>query len=522
MLRCRHFLVIFSAVLTTCVAPADEFRVQPYVQNPSLDAMTIRWLSNDHAPGELTVDLPEGPRTFRSTPVIATTLAYNPFKAEPYGPHPNIPWLHSIRVTGLTPGLNYTYQVRQGAESRSASFRTSPAKVSPIRIMVYSDPETEPESTTSPPVEWPASSKGNRPSGMTKYVADQTTGYRENLRVMASRNPDFILLTGDLVETGGEQRDWDEFWKHSAGDYGKIAGSVPILPALGNHENFAGPGGGYTAEGANFATDKYLTYFEVPDNCATNYKHHGRYYRIDYGPVTIITLDSSDGMPHKAASDTNHYLDGSNAPDFNPGSEQYIWLERQLADAQKKSPLIFVQFHHTMYGSGPHSIPMGRESFSGQSGIALRVLESLFFRYGVDVVFSGHDEMLERSTVTGTETRPDGTTSPHTIQFYDVGIGGDGLRGPSIGFENPHRQFLAHDDSQEVWDGKKLISGGKHYGHLEVNVVPDEDGNWSVEVTPVHVFPQLDAGGKLVGWERRIYNDVVRFSSSRNCNTTLK
>src|SRR4029078_9460909 len=101
-------------------------------------------------------------------------------------------------------------------------------------------------------------------------------------------------------------------------------------------------------------------------------------------------------------------LSGSNAPDFNPGSEQHKWFEAQLADAQKKSRFTFVQFHHTMYGSGPHSIPFGQPNFSGQSGIAMRGILPLLLRYGVDAVISGHDEMMERSLVTGTETLADG------------------------------------------------------------------------------------------------------------------
>jgi 3',5'-cyclic AMP phosphodiesterase CpdA len=509
----NHALLLFLfGLLLATVARGESFRVLPYVQNPAQDAMTVRWLSDGGEPGVLTIETPDGPRLLRSEPQPAHALAYNPFKDEPGGPHPHLPWLHSIRVNGLKPATEYPYQVRQGTQQHTASFRTAPADGQPIRFIVYSDSETEPESTTSPPVDWPAPPNGNRPEGITRYVADQTTGYRENCKIIAARRPDFIAIAGDIVETGGEQRDWDEFWRHNAGDYSALAGSVPILPALGNHENYAGPGGGYSAEGANFATDKFLTYFDVPCNGAASPKHRGRYYSIVYGPITFITLDSSDGLPHQTASDTNHNLEGSHAPDFNPSSEQYRWLEARLAEAQN-SAFTFVQFHHTMFGSGPHSIPFGKPNFSGQAGIAMRVLLTLFMRYGVDAVFSGHDELLERSLVTGTESLPDGSTRAHRIHFYDVGIGGDGLRGPSEGFDNPYRQFLAHDDVPEVWNGKQLVSGGKHYGHLEVNVAQNAIGQWLAELTPVQVFPLLDSEGKVTGWERRTYDDVVTITA---------
>ncbi len=504
---------IFFLLLCLLIASAgrgEEFRVLPYVQNPAPDGITIRWLSNSGEPG--TVEFPGSEHdSIKSAPAQASTLSYNPFKEEPGSPYPALPWMHSVRVEGLKPSTDYKYVVTQGKDAFSSTFRTAPGKDESVRLIVYSDSETEPESSTTDPVAWPVSTGSNRPDGVKNYLVNQTAGYIANCNIIAERKPNLILLVGDLVEAGGEQRDWDEFWRHNAGQYGVVASSIPILPSLGNHENYGGPGGGYEAAAANLATDKYLTYFEVPDNGATNPKHKGRYYRLDYGPLTLISLDSSDGLPHKSASDTNHNLEGSHAPDFNPGSEQYRWLEVQLADAQKKSHFTFVQFHHTMFGSGPHSVRFGQDGFSGQGGIPMRVLLPLFMKYGVDLVFSGHDEMLERSLVQGEELQADGKMRSHSIHFYDAGIGGDGLRGPSNGFDNPHRQFLAHENAPEVWENGRLISGGKHYGHLEVNVQPGEDGKWTIEVTPVHAFPKTDEQGRI-SWERRTYADVVRIT----------
>lgn len=497
---------------------ADPFRVRPYLQRPTQDAITICWFSNAAESGTVTVENPDGVIEFQSMPQEAKTLEYNPFGEEPGGPHLTPPYRHRIRVTGLKPHTKYRYTVRQGSAETGDEFCTAPDANTPIRFILYADSETEPESSTSPPVDWPPAKGSNRPEGITQYLVDQTTGYRENLKVIDSRKPNFISVVGDLVESGGEQRDWDEFWKHNAGEYDSLAGHIPLVAALGNHENYGGPGnfGGYSAAAADFGCEKFRTYFEFPSNGAADPYHEGRYYRFDYGPITLIAVDSSDGLPANTAADTNHNLTGSHAPDFNPGSPQYIWLENQLAEAQKKSRFTFVQYHHTAYGSGPHSVPFGQPSFSGQSGIAMRVLQPLFLKYGVDAVFSGHDEMLERSLIQGQETLADGTMRPHEIHYYDVGIGGDGLRGPATGFDNPHRKFLAHDDAPEVWSGRQLVSGGKHYGHLEVNVGPDVQGRWQVNLVPVQVFPVTNSAGEVIDWERRTYDDSVTISSSRS------
>lgn len=163
--------------------------------------------------------------------------------------------------------------------------------------------------------------------------------------------------------------------------------------------------------------------------------------------------------------------------------------------------MIFVQYHHAAYSFGPHGYPAGNGSgFDTQSGQPLRVLTPLLESYDVAAVFSGHDEMYEHSIVNG-------------IHFYDVGASGDGLRGPEADLTNQYQEFLAHSDAPEVWSGDILLSGGKHYGHLEVDVVLNDFGLWDVTVTPAYAFPLLSPTnpGEILGWERRTYDDVVTF-----------
>jgi 3',5'-cyclic AMP phosphodiesterase CpdA len=527
-------LFAFGAVALTVGCRVVQFRVDPYLQNPAPDAMTILWFSDDGTPGAVTVTGPDRTQTVASTPLLAKALCYHPDEIALLhgGTDPGLPYRHRVRITGLQPGTQYAYTVRQGRSDYTAHFRTAPAPDTPIRFIVYADCETEPESTGEAR-RWPEP-HGDRER---RYPVDQTVGYAENVKVMKSRRPDFIAIAGDLVESGGEQRDWDEFWRHNAGQLNDIASTTPILPAVGNHENYGGPDERerFSTSAVRQALAKFRTYFEAPDNGAPVRAQQGRYYRIDYGPITLITIDSSNGLPHQSHRDTNFYLLGAGelddhghegeAPDFNPGSQQYRWLERQLADAQVKSHFTFVQFHHAPYSVGPHGFPPGsagnHHGEDNQSGVPLRVLTPLFMRYGVDAVFSGHCEMYEHSLLLGQEELPDGTMGEHEIHFYDIGIGGDGLRGPSRGEDgeqdfpgNEYQIFLAHLDAPERWDGQRLIAGGKHYGHLEVNVAVGDDGLWKAELLPVYVFPRMDHAGNVSGWERRVYEDVAVLSRS--------
>lgn len=520
--------------------PQTAFRVRPYLQNPAADAMTIRWCSQSADAGRLTID----GRTLTSEPTLCNALDYQGAEAAEHR-YPSPPHLHSVRVTGLAPATSYPYSVEQNGETIKAILTTAPrpgevGKGGAVRLFFYADSDTQPESRESR-VDWPPSTSmpgGPRPRWIRdQYLADEATGYRMNLALIASRaaeslregNPVLASVVGDLVANGGEQRDWDEFWRHNAGMFGSLASRVPIVAAIGDNEMCGGPSstdlladlGGYSGPASLLGSRKFLTYFEHPDNGAADKRHIGRYHRVDFGPVTLLTLDSTNGGSDGTDSDTNHLLDRAKAmhiPDYAPGSEQHAWLERELADAKQRQAITFVQFHHAPFSAGPHGRAPGKGPGQDEhSGQPLRALAPLLRKHGVRAVFSGHDGMYEHSIVEG-------------VHYYDVGIGGDSLRGPQEGVVNDRQIFLAHDHAPEHWNGNVLDAGGKHYGHIEVDVRRKEasEGNgdagnappaeFTVTITPVYVFPMLDTDmtGEIVGWERREYDDILTFETGES------
>jgi len=96
------------------------------------------------------------------------------------------------------------------------------------------------------------------------------------------------------------------------------------------------------------------------------------------------------------------------------------------------------------------------------------------------------------------------------VHFFVVGIGGDGLRGTDDAVDNPFRVFSAHADAPEQRDASgTLHDGGKHYGHLEVNVGQSPGGQWRARIEPDYVFPVTRTDGRIDGFERRIYDDTT-------------
>ncbi len=67
--------------------------------------------------------------------------------------------------------------------------------------------------------------------------------------------------------------------------------------------------------------------------------------------------------------------------------QQLAWLENALKDSTDQWKIVY--FHHPLYSDGA----------THGSDVNLRVvLEPLFIKYGVNVVFSGHDHIYERIT----------------------------------------------------------------------------------------------------------------------------
>ncbi|MEL6247932.1 MAG: metallophosphoesterase [Cyanobacteria bacterium J06627_15] len=563
-----------SLSLAATPAYSATFRINPYLQQPSSDGVYVTWFTTENVASTLSVTGPslDSPLVFSSTPTFEPVLSYtNAELSQEITGLETGSWLidgdsykHTVDISGLMPNNDYSYAVQVGNQTFDSSFQTAPTADDwdSIRFIAMSDSETQPAGRVQGR-DWQAgplaTGSEQRPDvtdsqwaetfGVSgerlRYALTETEGYATNLEIVNSRDPDFLLMPGDLVQGGGYQPGWDEFFRHSAGEFDSGLSEYALLPALGNWENFGALNGGYSVDeegrfGPKFGRDKYHVYFDAPENGTP--EHQDNYYRTDYGPITILTLDSSNGEPDDSrdnyggegqppkisgleytgpGTDTQQNYTreqyeaagGTDLADFNPGSPQWNWTIAQLEDARAQGQIVFVQFHHAPYSSGTHGFAMNHELSSGQGGTPMRQYHPLFEEFGVTAVFSGHSEMFERSFV---DEDGDGIG----VQYYDVGISGDGLRG-EVQDENgdpleynAFSQWSADQDEPELWqivDGVlQIVDGGKHYGHLEVNLTNLGDGLTEVIFTPVYNFPLLDSDYNVIGTERRVYNDEIR------------
>lgn len=166
------------------------------------------------------------------------------------------------------------------------------------------------------------------------------SSHLEVARAMAKQNDvSFLLHAGDVVEQPNPER-WQDFF--SAGL--EMIAKTPFYPINGNHD---------------LHNPEFKKYFSLPND--------DYWYSFNYGSVHVIALDVVSSL-------------GKDSP-------QYRWLIDDLENA-KDMPWKVVFLHYPIYSSyAPIS--------DGPRTELQRDLVTIFEKYGVNIVFSGHEHQYD-------------------------------------------------------------------------------------------------------------------------------
>ena len=271
-------------------------------------------------------------------------------KSEKYGESAHEPIAdvhHSLRVSGLRPGTVSHCRVRatDGAttiDAGDAWFHSPPAH-GISRFIVY----------------------GDMRSGHEVHAALN--------RPMATEDPDFALVTGDLVARGSDDADWNRFFEIATDFLRQVA----IFPAPGNHD--------YGLAGRGLAL-------------------LGGFFRSRYQPFDPSYYSSFDisGI-HFVALDSNRYATAA----------QREWFEQDLAQAEARhARAIFVYGHEPPYSMGVH----------GNNAVCISDYVPIMVRHHVAMFSGGHDHHYERGRV-------------GAFNYLVTGGAGAELRAPRCGVE---------------------------------------------------------------------------------------
>lgn len=263
--------------------------------------------------------------------------------------------LHRARITGLRPGTTYHYQVAitgpngQRSELPLVPLHTPPASGRPLRFVVY---------------------------------GDSRSGHSVHAQVVQSllvEDPDLILCTGDVVERGTEDGDWDRYFAVAA----PLLERIPLFMAPGNHEY------ALRRQGAQRLFQLWDRLF-VPQPPAAALATG----KVDAGAAALSVVPRDKSGLDEATLPRGYYsFDLSSvhfvALDSNQArsADQLRWLDADLSRAALRRPRAIIVWMH----DGPYSM-----GWHGDNGVLIRDYVPLFEKHRVNLVFSGHDHDFER------------------------------------------------------------------------------------------------------------------------------
>ena len=203
------------------------------------------------------------------------------------------------------------------------------------------------------------------PQGYEEYHYD---AYNTLLKeVMKTSNPDFFVLTGDIVNDSYEGTNPKlEQWEWALTKQKDIMMNVPFMTTPGNHE----------------ASDNdYQSRFNHPiyEQGLTS---KGSYYSFDYQGSHFISLNTNDTI-NEGRNDSRGL-----------SQTQIDWLKNDLEKAQD-SKFIVVMMHKGIYDAGGHCSNIDGEDNDIQ--YIRNQLTPIFSEYDVDLVLQGHDHLYSRS-----------------------------------------------------------------------------------------------------------------------------
>jgi phosphodiesterase/alkaline phosphatase D-like protein len=238
---------------------------------------------------------------------------------------------HEVAITGLKAGTRYAYTVEPGGAK--GSFKTAPGEDSDVFFIAWGDSRTYHDRLA-------------RVAGLA-----------------AKDQPDFTVHSGDLVDEGTIEEDWDRFFA-AAGPLLRTGG---FWPAIGNHD---------------YGAKQYFDLFVLP--------HPESHYTFTYGPAQFFVVDSN-WQPRR-----------------NPGQIDWFAAEVKRSKARFK----FLMCHHPLVSSPADDFLFDKEwSMYGLFGKALE-------EGGVAAVFQGHNHNYQRAERNGVVYI---TTGGAGAPLYDVG-----------------------------------------------------------------------------------------------------
>ena len=185
--------------------------------------------------------------------------------------------------------------------------------------------------------------------------------------VMTRLGPELVMHLGDIVATDFNRPNvQNQFFDI----FQPVIRNTPFYLMIGNHDLFPAPG-----EIVDLNATGFQNAFHLPTNSMDG---TSRYYSFDHGDVHFVCLFNPWFYVY----------------DFNPQTDQYRWLTNDLASSAKPWKLLF--FHAPIATSSLHAADDYNWNGIPDQTEMMDLMAPLARRYGVQMVFNGHDHSLHR------------------------------------------------------------------------------------------------------------------------------
>jgi 3',5'-cyclic AMP phosphodiesterase CpdA len=294
-------------------------------------------------------------------PGFSALARRSPARTTPVNLENRTVYYHEARFTLLRPGTQYAYRVGDGTTwSEWYQFRTASTEAEPFEFIYLGDAESDAS---------PRSSRAIR------------AAFRN------SPNARFVLQTGDLVNVGESDREWDEWYRGG----GWVNAMVAQAPVAGDRE-YARVSRDAPRDLSKFWRPQFALPEDGPEALLETV------YSFDYQGVRVIVLNSerTDLLAAQAA-----------------------WLEARLQD--NKNRWTVVAFHRPVFSlASDRDVSDIRDAW-----------KPILDKYRVDLVLQGHDHTYGRgeAATTSADRRDDAGT------VYVVSVSGPKMNEIGAGHE---------------------------------------------------------------------------------------
>jgi hypothetical protein len=326
---------------------------------------------------------------------------------------------HKVSVTGLKPDTEYKYAVSVDGETWSQFYPYKTAAENSFRFALVGDPQI---------TNWVQDRTSNF------FSSDKTVlrGWKDTISKIAAAEVSFIAGVGDQVDlTSGSELEYRNFFAPPE------LRSIPFAPAIGNHDR-------------HFLFQYHFNLpneqkFDTVSNTEREIMEAAGNYWYSYNNALFVVLNTS-AFP-------------ANAEAAKPYIERF---GKTLADAVEKNKgmykWLFVQHHKSTHAVAAYATAADIRYYV-EAGF-----EKLMDKYGVDVVFAGHDHVYARSYVmkggqiTNTDKdeiiNPNGSiyltvSSASGSKYYDISDAGKRRHSINVSMQTKKPQYTIIDVTED-------------------------------------------------------------------------